>query len=297
MFRNRLRYRHVADALAGQGQGFAVGVAHQGVIVQIGQIGRFFPVEHQLPVGLVRDEVDGTAVFLLLLPEQAGQLLQHLPGQHHAAGIVGGIDDEGPRIASEPAFQGRQVHLQVLPFRRHDHRFRAGSLHEDLVFREKGRQQHHLIPGQAHGLQADGQGGRGAAGQIEVVRADLGPEAALQGVGHGLPHPGVAGGGGIAVQQQGIRRILQAGDGLLHLRRRGHAGVAQTEIEHLVRADLGGAHLAVLKYLADDRTVPAQPQHGLVEHEKPPPGVSALFGSVFIVYIMMILNYNTGPAY
>ena len=80
------------------------------------------------------------------------------------------------------------------------------------------------------------------------------------------------------MQQQRVRLVQQAGNGLLHLGRRGHAGIAQTEIEDFVRAYFGGALFAVLEYLADDRPVLAQPQHGLIEHELPPSGVTALMG-------------------
>ena len=60
--------QHIAQPLAGEGEGLAEGVAHDGIPVQVGDPGGLEAGEHDLPVGLVGDEVDGVAVLLLLPP-------------------------------------------------------------------------------------------------------------------------------------------------------------------------------------------------------------------------------------
>ena len=55
-----------ADALARQGQGFAVAVAHKGIVIEIRQPRHAVSAEDDLTVGLVGNQVDGVAVLLLL---------------------------------------------------------------------------------------------------------------------------------------------------------------------------------------------------------------------------------------
>ena len=54
---------HIADAFAGQGQGLRIGVAHDGIFIQAGNEGHLYAAVHQLPVGLVGDDIDGVAVL------------------------------------------------------------------------------------------------------------------------------------------------------------------------------------------------------------------------------------------
>ena len=86
---HKVRHADIADALAGQGQGLGIGVAHDGIAVHRGDEGHLHAAVYQLPVRLVGDDVDGVAVLRPLALQQPGQALQGLPGIHHAGGIVG----------------------------------------------------------------------------------------------------------------------------------------------------------------------------------------------------------------
>ena len=85
-----VRDADVADALSRQGEGFGVGVADDGAGVDVGDEGGLRAVVAQLPVGLVRQDVDGVAVLLGLAGENLSQTFQRLLGVHHAGGVAGG---------------------------------------------------------------------------------------------------------------------------------------------------------------------------------------------------------------
>ena len=60
---HKVRHADIADALAGQGQGLGIGVAHDGIFIQAGNEGNLYAAVHQLPVGLIGNDIDGVAVL------------------------------------------------------------------------------------------------------------------------------------------------------------------------------------------------------------------------------------------
>ena len=64
MIRDAVRDHDITDPLARQGQGFAVGIADQRVFIIFRQVRHLDSIVHDLPVRLVRNEIDRRAVFL-----------------------------------------------------------------------------------------------------------------------------------------------------------------------------------------------------------------------------------------
>ena len=85
----------IADALAGEAQALAPGVADDGVVIDAGDPGGGDAAVDQLPVGLVGDDVDGLAELLALARQQLRELAQGLGGVDRTGGVIGGIEDDG----------------------------------------------------------------------------------------------------------------------------------------------------------------------------------------------------------
>ena len=96
----------VAHPLAGDGQGLGVGVADQGIVVEVHQVGDLHAVVGQLPVGLVGEQEDGMAELLLGGLHGVGQTLDGLPGVDDAGGVVGGVEDHHPGLLGQRGFEG-----------------------------------------------------------------------------------------------------------------------------------------------------------------------------------------------
>ena len=64
--------QHIADPLPRQGEGLAVRVAHQGVVIEIRHPGQGSGLVDDLPIGLVGDQPDGMAVGPGFLPQTSG---------------------------------------------------------------------------------------------------------------------------------------------------------------------------------------------------------------------------------
>ena len=136
---------NVADALAGEGEGFGPAVNHQRVAVELGDVRYFHPRKGDLPVGLVADEVDGVSVLVGLFFQQSGEFFQRLLGIHRSGGVVGGVDNEQLGFRRDEPFQGGKVDLKTLDLRgRHLHDS-PHRLDKDAVLREKGGKDHDLI--------------------------------------------------------------------------------------------------------------------------------------------------------
>ena len=260
-------HQHIAQALAGQGQGLGEGVAHDGVLVNMGHPGHLKALEHDLPIGLVRDEIDGVTVLLTLGGEDSGELLQSLAGIDHAGGVVGGVYHHALGVGGDGALQGVEVDLEVLDLRGDQHHFGPGPLDEYFILREIGGKYDELVPRAGQAVEHAAQRGRRAHGDVKLVGGVAALEAAVQGVGKALPGGGIALGAGVAVDQLGL--LLQNADGrLVDGVGGGDAGVAQGEVEHILRTHHGGPLLAILKQLPDHRPGSAQAQHTLVDHDQ-----------------------------
>ena len=128
----------------------------------------------------------------------------------------------------------------------------TGPLDEYFILREIGGKYNELVPRAGQAVEHAAQRGRRAHGDVKLVGGVAALEAAVQGVGKALPGGGIPLGAGVAVDQLGL--LLQNADGrLVDGIWGGDAGVAQGEVEHILRTHHGGALLAILKQLPDHR--------------------------------------------
>ena len=189
------------------------------------------------------------------LPGLAGQQLGYRPDgvlpEHHAGGVVGGVQQQHPGLFGDGALDDVHIQLEVGPAG-HDNGNAPGLLGIDHILGKEGRGQDDLLAGVQQRGEADGQGRGGAGGKVDALAGAMPAETPVEIVGHRLPDAGIAGGGGIGVKLFGGDGLQQGDQGLGHLLRAGHAGVADAEVIEVFRADLSGALFAVLADLADD---------------------------------------------
>ena len=239
-----------ADALARQGQALGVGVAHDRAVVDA-RHPRHLGAVGDLTVGLVGDEVDLGAKARAGLAERAGERLEvgaRVDGPH---GVVGRVDDDGLGARRDGGSHGLDVDLEGLGVGEDLHARGARRLDPDAVLREVRGDHDDLVPVVHDRVERDGEGGRGAAGQVEVASSSRAlAEAAGEARGHGLAHGGQAARGRVAVQlRRGQReRALDRG---AHGVRRGDGGVAKREVKDVLGADLGLPGARVRRDLAD----------------------------------------------
>ena len=261
-----LGHQHIAQPLAGQGQGLGEGVAHDGIAVDVGHPGGLHSGVDDLPVRLVGDEVDGVAVLLALPGEDAGQPLQGGAGVDRAGGVVGAVDEHTLGMLTEGLLKGVEVDLEGLDFRGNQNHPGSGPLDKHFVLGEVGGKDDKLIPGTGQAVEHTAQRGGGPRGEVEAVGGAAGPEAPVEGGGEALPGVRRTLGAGVLVDVGPLGQ--QAQGGLVDGGGSGDAGVADGKVEDVLRAHLGRPKLAVFKQLADYRPGGAQPPHTFRNHEK-----------------------------
>ncbi len=131
-----LGHINIADPFAGEGQGLGVGIADDGIGVDIGDEGSGAAVG-QLPVGLVRDDVNGMAIFCSLPGQNIAQCGQRFCGVDNTRGIVGGIDDYSLGVFADCFFKGFKIHLEILFAVFHNNRGHTRLIYENRVFGEE----------------------------------------------------------------------------------------------------------------------------------------------------------------
>ena len=249
-----------AHPLAGDGEGLAEGVAVEGVRIQRGQEGDLRPAVDQLPVGLVRQKVDGPAQLPLPAGEHGGELLQVLPGVDRAAGVIGGVqDDEGGPLRHR-RLQGGKVQLEALRQARNGLHRRPHGLRIDPVLREGGGGDDDLLPRGKQDPAEERQGGGGPVREADVLRPVGHGEAAVQVVRDLRPDGGDAGGGDIGVALRRGDGIHQAAHGGVEGSGGIGAGGADGEVKDVLRPHLPGPPGAVGAELPDDGAASAPAQ-------------------------------------
>lgn len=88
-----IRNENVADTLARQGEGFAVGVADQRVFVIFCQIRNFHVSVDKLAVRFINDQINRMAVFGRFCFQKSSELLNAFFCVDNAGRIVRGIDE------------------------------------------------------------------------------------------------------------------------------------------------------------------------------------------------------------
>jgi hypothetical protein len=247
------RHQDVPDAVAGHRQDFAVRIADDGVAVQIRNERCRLAVVDELAVRLVGDDVDRVADLVGRAIQHLAQRPQFLRGIQTSRRVVRGVDDHGPRVGTDPRFDGIDRQAEVGIRRRHDRQLGVLPRHVGVVFGEVRRERDEFVGFVVDRQRAErrGQRGRGAARHEHIVLVVRRTVARVQGVGDRSAHAGIAGRARVAVQRKrrGVRQ--KRFKRLVHGVGRRHAGIAQTEIKDVLAADLFGDPVAVFEQFAD----------------------------------------------
>ena len=191
------------------------------------------------------------AEFLALAGQDLAELLQGLDAVDDAGGVVRGVHDHHLGVLRDALFQLVKADLEVLGIGRDDDAGRAGGLRVGGVLGEVRSKKDELRAVHGEGVHHGGHRGSSAAGEEDVLGADL-RSGALAEVGcDGFAGLGAAAGGGIAVQGDGIDRLKQLADGICDLGGSRNRGVADGEVKDVFLADDFGLGHAVLKKHAD----------------------------------------------
>ena len=130
-----IRNENVADTLARQGEGFAVGVADQRVFVIFCQIRNFHVSVDKLAVRFINDQINRMAVFGRFCFQKSSELLNAFFCVDNAGRIVRRID-ETPLVCAVTAAERRSSDLERGRIsRRFDHGC-ACRFDENTVFRK-----------------------------------------------------------------------------------------------------------------------------------------------------------------
>ena len=255
------RNRHIADPLSGDRQGLAEGIAGNGVFVILCHIGGVHPVKHNLPVGLVGNQVDFMAVRFLLLLQNGGQLPDGFCGINGSRRIVGRIDQHRRHILRHHVGKFVKIHLKAGQIRRNHFQAGSGQIHIEPVFREKRGEGENGVPRHRHRPEGMGQSRSRAAGHENVFLFVGHTESAIQGIRHRLPDGIDPQRGTVAVKSHRAFLLQQ----ILHLPgkffRHRHRRISQTVIKDIFRPDFLSPFCSVSRHLPDGRFCS---QHGFI---------------------------------
>ena len=137
----------ITNSLAGQGQGLGPAVADHGVGVILREIGHLHAVIGKLPIGLVGNQIDIRAEFMLLFAENPAHLPAGFRRIDHAGGVVGVIDNH--RLGSGGDFFRKlpEIGLEIHGVGGHHHQLTVVICHIVTVFREIRGKGQYLVSG------------------------------------------------------------------------------------------------------------------------------------------------------
>ena len=115
-----------------------------------------------------------------------------------------------------------------------------------------GREDDDLVAGLGQTFEGHGDGPGSAGGDEDARSVHMVAKAAVDGGRDGLPQGHEAGSRGVAVDGHGVGVLNQVQHGGVDLRRRGHVGAADGEVEDVLRADLRLPCPGVGREVADD---------------------------------------------
>ena len=241
----------IADALAGQAQRLRPGVAHDGVPVDVGDERHLDAVVHQLPVGLVRDYVDGMAVFCGGVFKYSCNLGQRFRTENYARRVVGRIYYDCLSVLVYCRSERVKVYLEGGHIHADSYEFAAHGFGERFIFGEIWSDGYDLTAFASERLQRGHQRRGGSTSEEEVCRAYTFAKALSEIPGHGLAYGVVSRPACVAVYLDAALSVKHMVDGLIHLFRRRYGRVAQTVVEDVLFAHNFRLLPAVLKHLAD----------------------------------------------
>ncbi len=131
-----IRHEDIADTLARQGEGFAVGVADQCVFIIFRQIRNLDISVDELAVRLIDDEIDRMAVFCGFCFQESGEFLYIFFGIDNAGRVVRGVDEDAFGVLIDSGCQTVKIDLEGGRIGRCFDHGCACRFDEDAVFRE-----------------------------------------------------------------------------------------------------------------------------------------------------------------
>lgn len=247
-------------------EGLAERIAVDGVLVDGGDERHLFAVVGQLAVGLVGDDVDAVAVFGRFFLQQLRQLRDAPAGEDDAGGVVRGVQEDDGGLLADGSGEGVQIDLEILRARGHGRERAARGLGVELVLREIWAERQHLVAGREQRIGQHRQRRGCAGGHVHILRAVADAERLLEIRRHLRADGRKARRGRIGVQLLGRDGLQQALDRLPDAGRRRDGRVADGKVEHVFRADDGGALLAVGGEIPDDAALAAPGDHFFTDH-------------------------------
>ena len=256
----------IADALAGERQGFRPAVAHHSIGVILRQIGNLHAVIGQLPIGLIGNQVDIRSELMLLFPQNPAHFPAGFRRIDHAGGVVGVVDDHGLGSGGDFLCKFLKIGLKVRGVGGHHHQRAVVIRHIIPVLGKIRGKGQHLVAGIQERFEDHVQAACRAHGHDDIVFVKIRAEPAVQLLRHRLAHIGVAHVGHIAVYHQRILLIEDLPDGVLHRCGSRNRGIAQREVIDILRAELPRHILALLKHGANHRIVIGKLFHFFRDH-------------------------------
>ena len=193
------RNAEIANTLTGQAEDLGIGVADDGVGIDLGDVIDISAIVGQLTVGLVSNHINGMAVLSILTVQKFSQSFQSFLGVDRAGRIVGRVDNDGLGIGGDALFHLGKVDLEIFIVRRTYHKLMTGVLAEGAILGEVRGDADDLAAGIAQCLQHAHQRRCSATGQEDMLHADRGIGAHCQISSHCAAGIGIAGCGGIAM--------------------------------------------------------------------------------------------------
>ena len=131
--------------------------------------------------------------------------------------------------------------------RRDDDEVMAVRLREGAILREERSNGDDLAVRDGQGPQDGDERRGGAAGEKQILGPDARLEAAVQIVRHGLADAVIAGGGGVAMDEEGVLVAGNIHDRIIDLRRGRDGRIAQGVVKDIFLTAEGGLLQAVFK--------------------------------------------------
>ena len=249
--RRRIRHNDIADALPGQGEGLAVGIADNRIVVKERNAGDEGTVIDDLTIWLICDDEDRAPVLLLLRAKEIGKAADRCLTVDCTARIVRRVDNDRLGPWGHCPLKCRKVNLKIVRLGRDDDELAAARLDKDAILREEWRKGDELVPRLGECLERDRHRCRRACRHKQIFPRDLHAEAALQIGGKHLAHGRLSRCNRVAVHLGWVAVHENVDRRIPNKVRRRHIRIAKAEIKDIFRADLCRTLLSKLKNRAN----------------------------------------------
>ena len=247
---NAVRHNDVADALARQREGLAVGVADNRVVIVERNARNGQTIVDNLTIGLVRDDKNRVSIRLLLCTQEFRKPPNGLLAVDCTARIVRRVYDNGFRVQRDCRLKCGKVNLKIVSLCGHDDKPPSTRLDKDTILGEERRNRDKFISRFRQCLECDCHGCRRPRRKKKIFPCDFQTKSFFDVGRKDLTDLRFSGRNRIAVY---LCRVTVRQD--VHCRflnecRRRHVRIPEAEVKDVLCADLCRTLLPVLK----DRT-------------------------------------------